>query len=156
MSAFTVSPVECTITYACKENTGPRTDLCTVNQNAGLTASVMNTSTGDFEFYTTELDAFQPGTYIVTITATSGTLNVDTTFTLTLVDPCPSATLSINTLIFSGTFTYYLRDPLQSYNWVESQVATISGVDPQVDCGAYDVVFFEDDGFETPLDSIVF
>ena len=95
----------------------------------------MNTSTGDFEFYTTELDVagtnggYQPGAYTVTITATSGNLNVDTTFTLTLMNPCLSATLSINTLIFSGTFTYYLRSSSQEYTFDETTLATISGVD---------------------------
>lgn len=118
MTAFTVDPVQCPITYSCVTNLGSRTDLCTVNQNGGLTASVLDTSTGNFQFYTTELDVagtnggFQPGDYVVTIRATSGTLFVDTQFTLTLVDPCESATLSINTLIFTGSVTKQLLAPV--------------------------------------------
>ena len=49
-NAFTVSPPDCIITYSCISNTGSRTDLCTVNQNAGLTVSTMNASDGTFTF----------------------------------------------------------------------------------------------------------
>ena len=81
MNAFVVDPVDCIITYSCVSNTGSRTDLCSVNQNGGLTLASFDSDKGDFSFKTTELDVqpldavnpgFAPGTYVVTIEATSG------------------------------------------------------------------------------------
>ena len=94
----------------------------------------------------------------MTIEASAGVLptviTTQVTFTLTLVDPCPtSAILSINTQIFSvGTYDYNLRDNMVPYTWDATTVATTSGV--QVDCGAYDVRFENSDG--SSLDSVIF
>ena len=91
----------------------------------------MDAATGNFEFYTTELDVagtaggFMPGDYILTLTAISGTLSIDTTFTLTLIDPCPTvATLSINQILVDPPYVHRLRDTAVPYAWDPTIVAT--------------------------------
>lgn len=92
----------------------------------------------------TSTPGIAPDTYVFTIEATSGLKKTQTTFSLKVVDPCPSvASLSIKTAIFPAFATRYLRDAVTSYPWDVATLADTLGV--SVDCGAYDVNFFMND-----------
>ena len=83
--------------------------------------------TGDYTLTSTELDVLPleavtpgiaPGIYVFTLEATCGLKKTQTSFTLVIEDPCPSALLTIkNPPIFSAPVTRYLRDPVAPYTW---------------------------------------
>ena len=83
--------------------------------------------TGYYTLISTELDVLSldtvtpgiaPGTYVFTLEATCGLKKTQTSFTLVIEDPCPSALLTINNPpIFPASVTRYLRDPVISYTW---------------------------------------
>ena len=66
--AFTVDPSVCQhlVTHTCS-NTGSRTDLCSLG-TSGTSLSLFDTSTLQFDFHTTDMVAFLPDTYVMTIT----------------------------------------------------------------------------------------
>lgn len=82
----------------------------------GTTGGVFSTITGHHEFYSTDMAKYPPGDYTFEITGTLGTANTSgaiskkITFVMTLVDPCPTTTLTISSLFVDKTYT--LRDPL--------------------------------------------
>ena len=86
------------------------------------------------------------------ITASSGSQIKDFTIDLNLVDPCPTATISLNSSPFTDT-TYILRDLGQSQPWVDS---AIYSVDTLFDCGPITVDFFNDNPGKTDLDADLF
>ena len=119
---------------------------------------------GDYTLTSTELDVLPlesvtpgiaPGTYVFTLEATCGLKKTQTSFTLIIEDPCPSALLTIkNPSIFPASVTRYLRDSVAPYTWDAASIADITGV--SVDCGELDVKFFIDDGSETIPNSLLF
>ena len=94
MIPFKVEPEICDVIYTCKMLSGPRKDLCAINE--GTTHGVFDTITGDYKFYSTNMVDYPVGDYTFEITGTVGTKSATITFVMTLVDPCPTATLTIN------------------------------------------------------------
>ena len=72
---------------------GPRSDLCQVNE--GSTLFSFSPTTGEIEFSSYDIVNFPPGVYTIKVTGTAGTISVSHQFDLTLVDPCPTATLTL-------------------------------------------------------------
>ena len=83
--------------------------------------------TGDYTLTSNELDVLPldtvmpgiaPGTYVFALEATCGLKKTQTSFTLVIEDPCPSALLTIkNPPIFPASVTRYLRDPVAQFTW---------------------------------------
>ena len=69
-----------------------------------------------------------------------------------MVDPCPTATLTLVSNPFVDEI-YVLRDPTEFQSWDFSTLVTSSTL---VDCGPYDINFFNDDATETTLDPDLF
>ena len=74
------------ITYSCA-NTGPNTDMCA--------EGYFDTSTGNYDIQTLDISTYPPGDYIFTITGYLGNKSAIATFTVTFINPCDTATLSI-------------------------------------------------------------
>ena len=72
---------------------GDRTDLCA--RNDGSTHGVFDPIRGNYEFYSTDMANYLPGSYTFEITGTVGTKSTTATFVMTLVDPCPTTELII-------------------------------------------------------------
>lgn len=83
---FTVEPTVCTVTYSCQILTGPRLDLC--NVSAGATTGFFDTVNGSFTFNSIDMVGFEPGTYQMEVTGTSGLKSDKFTIDIVLVDPC--------------------------------------------------------------------
>ena len=87
---------------------GDRLDLCAIDD--GDTQGVFDPITGNYEFYSIDVDNYLPGSYTFEITGSVGLKSATATFVMTLENPCPNS-LSINN---PGPFTdqtYNLRDP---------------------------------------------
>ena len=99
-----------------------------------------------------------PGTYVFNLEVTCGLKKTLTSFTLVIVDPCPTnAVLTIKLpVILPAAVTRNLRDPIVSYTWDPLTVADVTGV--SVDCGGLGVTFIKNDGLytETAPESAVF
>ena len=72
---------------------GDRTDFCA--RNDGSTHGVFDPKKGSYEFYSTDMANYKPGSYTFEITGTVGSKSAKTTFIMTLVDPCPTTQLTI-------------------------------------------------------------
>ena len=108
--AFEVHPPICPVTYSCEVISGPRTDICSVDD--GGTQASFHPSTGNYEFESIDMLNYPPGVYDFKVTGTVGTKSDFIIFTMELVDPCLTATLSLQASPFSDN-TYVLRDPSQ-------------------------------------------
>lgn len=86
---FSADPVECLslITYLCS-NSGSRTDLCSMNEDGGLTIGNFDSASESFTLQTTNMIGVPPDTYVVSIVGTVGLKLASGQFTFTLVDPC--------------------------------------------------------------------
>ena len=95
---------------------------------------------------------YPAGVYGLLITGTVGTKFDSFVLSITLVDPCSTAQI---TLLDSPIVddTYSLRDVDQSQPWDYANVLTI---DTQVDCGLISVDFFNEDGSDSALDTSLF
>ncbi len=82
----------CPITYSCSVS-GPRTDICSISD--GATVASFDSVTGNYEFKSIDMANYPAGAYVFTITGTVGAKSVMETFVMTLVDPCPTTTLTI-------------------------------------------------------------
>ena len=98
---------------------GDRLDLCQISN--GSTVGAFESSTGHYDFKSTDIENFKPGSYTFEITGTIGDLSDSATFTMTLVDPCPTTILSINDDVFSD-INYLLRDESSYQEWTLSQI----------------------------------
>lgn len=82
----------CPITYSCAV-AGPRTDICSIVD--GATVANFDPVTGNYDFTSIDMANYPAGSYTFTITGTVGAKAVSETFVMTLVDPCPTTTLTI-------------------------------------------------------------
>ena len=102
MVPFVVNPSSCSIVYSCAVTSGPRSGLCSISD--GSTIGTFASSTGDYSFESYDVPNYPEGPYVFQITGTTGS-NLDvtdtTTFTLNLINPCTSATLSLNPTPFT-------------------------------------------------------
>ena len=83
---------------------------------------------------------FPPGSYTFKITGTAENVSAYETFIITLVDPCPSSTLTLLPSPFTDQVVWRHEDVSQQY--AISNLATQS---VEVDCGDFAVEFFNDD-----------
>ena len=127
---------------------GPRLDLCDIID--GSTQGSFNTATGDYFFQSTDVFAFEPGTYEFKITGTVGIKSDTATFSLILVDRCLETTFFLKSNPFSNE-TYYLRDQQIEKIWKVQDLATI--VMPY-NCGTVTTEFFYED--TSPFDTSIF
>ena len=109
MTPFVVSPPICSFTYTCSVTAGSRLDLCAIAD--GSTHGVFDPITGNYQFYSIDMAKYLPGQYTFEITGTVGTKSAFATFVMTLVDPCPTTTLTIIQPDPFADKTYILRAP---------------------------------------------
>ena len=91
LNPFTISPLFCVPTYSCLVIAGS-SDMCSIS---GATTATFNTDTGSYQLSTTDIAKFVPGVYSFKITATVGSTTNFINFDLKLVDPCPTATITL-------------------------------------------------------------
>ena len=82
------------------------------------------------------------GVYTIQITSTIGSVSNFVTFDLTLVDPCPTATITLNPSPFVDE-TDDLGAPETTQPWDLSAMGTLN---TNVNCGAYEFEFYLNDG----------
>ena len=107
LEPFTVEPPNCVFTFTCSLSSGP-IDICNVID--GSTSGIFNGATGNYEFQTTDMATYPAGTYELLITGTVGTKSDYFTLTVVLVDPCPTATITLKPTPISD-YEYVLRNP---------------------------------------------
>ena len=93
LTPFVVSPPICVFTYSCSVTSGSRLDLCAIAHDS--THGVFDPISGNYQFYSINKTNFLPGQYTFEIKGTVGTKSASATFVMTLIDPCPTTTLSI-------------------------------------------------------------
>jgi len=125
----------CPITYSCAV-AGPRTDIC--SKADGDTVATFNTATGGYTFTSYDMANYPPGAYTFTITGTVGAKSATSTFVMTLVDPCPTTTLTIHNPASFIDQNYVLRDPKIERTW---DLAAIVTRETPVNCGALKLEF---------------
>ena len=136
---FDVVPTFCSIAYTCS-NTGPRTDMCSVV--SGSSSGTFEVSNGNYDFSSNDIVSFPPGTYTFTITGTTDfSVQETNTFTLVLVNPCLSATLTINKPLAFDEPNYTLGSPDIAYEWEQYGANSIYSINTLVDCGDVEVLF---------------
>ena len=140
MNPFLVSPPICSFTYSCTVTKGSRLDLCSISD--GSTHGVFDPITGNYEFYSIDMANYLPGQYTFEIKGIVGTKSSSSTFVMTLVDPCPTTTLTIKQPDPFTDKTYILRAPQINQFWDINKLITKATA---VDCGALTVEFFNDD-----------
>ena len=129
---------------------GARLDLCDIIDTG--TEGDFTPRTGSYTFKSIDKVNYPPGDYVFRITGKSG-LNSDfVDITMTLIDPCPTTKLTLLQSPFIDQ-TYYLRDPVLIQAWLYSSLIT---KETPADCGPYQIEFFNDDVFKTPLDTTTF
>ena len=108
LTQYVVDPAAsvCPITYSCSVS-GPRSDICSISD--GATAANFDPVTGNYDFESIDMANYPAGAYTFTITGTVGAKSVTKTFVMTLVDPCPSTTLTIKQPDPFADKTYVLR-----------------------------------------------
>ena len=133
---------------------GPRTDLCNVDD--GSTKGKFDQNTGDYTFQSIDELIYPlnypPGDYIFKLIATSGSVSTSTTWTMTIKYPCPN----VNFFLKTGKFvdqTYFLRDPEIVVPWTLQELAEIKTLG---DCDAQTVTFLNYDVDHTPFDTALF
>ena len=149
--AFTVDPSVCDIiyTYSFAEATGDPV------------VSVFDSNSRTFTFeYILDLDPLVDRLalfkdYTVTVTGTAGLVtsaSVSQTFNLRVTNPCPSTTISLSPSPFVDE-TDDLGEPVTTQTW---DLATMNTLNTLVNCGSFDLVFYLNDGSQTPLNPSIF
>ena len=109
-------------------------------------------STGVFTFGTIDKVTYPPGLYTVLIFGKVGTLSKSATMRISLIDPCPTTTLTFTDPVPYVNYTYYLNDPVKEFTTTSTKLINKS---TPVDCGAYSIVFFNSVD-KSPVDSAIF
>jgi hypothetical protein len=150
LTPFVIDPPECgpITAYSCEVTVGRRTDLCDVDD--GSTSASFDPSSGQYKFSSTDMVNFEPGAYFFRITGILGSQSETATFTMTLVDPCPEASLYLQPSPFAD-MTVWRREPI-SQDW-STDALVVSSTD--ADCGPLTVVFFNKHS-NTDIDQSVF
>ena len=155
LNPFTVDPPVCgpVTTYSCSIFMGSRTDLCSISE--GSTTGTFDPQTGNYQFSSTDMKNFLPGTYVFKIEGTienmHGSQSVYAEFSLTLVNPCPESTLSLLPSPFADTEVWRRED--STLGWTIADMVTSSTT---LDCGLISVEFFNDNEQKSELDSSMF
>ena len=109
LNPFEVFPPSCPVAYSCASGvTGPANFACDWTQFANFGA--FDPATGSYQMMQTDMAHYPAGTYTMEITGTVGIKSVSVPVTFNLVDPCPTAqiTLALPSQIVDAT--YVLRD----------------------------------------------
>lgn len=116
-------------------------DLCqTTIANAPYSSTTtFSSATGEHTLTSDDKDTLNPGIYTFIMTVTIGDKSEQVLYTLTLNDPCPSATLSITNDPFPLSQTYILRDPQVVMPYDPSNMVSSS---VSVNCGAPVIEFY--------------
>lgn len=137
---LTAIPNECTpqAVFTCTYMNGPYTgalDLCSFSLTNGQysSAATFSPTTGALTFVTTDRATFPPGTYRFSVEADIYGQTMTSIFDLILTDACETATLSIGTNPFVGSFEYVLGSGFYSITYDENFLVTS---DTAIDCGA--------------------
>ena len=149
--AYPVDPPICDITY-------------TYNFAEATGAPVVSVFDSDSRTFTFEYDPdLNPlvdrlalyKDYTVTVTGTAGLVtsaSVSQTFKLRVMNPCPSTIISLNPSPFiDETDDLGAAETTQSWD-----IATMSTLNTDVNCGSFDLVFYLNDGSQTPLNPSIF
>ena len=150
LTPFVVDPSACAPTYSCTVTSGDRTDLCSVQD--GSTVAEFNAVTGDYTFNSSDMQNYKPGSYTFEITGTAGSKSAIATFTMTLVDPCPTTALFLDESVFTDS-TYSLRDADLIQEW---NISSMLISEARVDCGQVSFEFFNDDETNSALNGDLF
>lgn len=94
------------------------------------------------------MEGFPDGFYTFKITGSEGSLSASHTFTVTLVNPCPFATLTLNEPT-SLVDTEVWRREDSIIRWELDNLATSSTA---VNCGQFGLEFFINDDIQSALD----
>ena len=87
---------------------GPRLDICDVNEV--LTQAAFDPVTGRYTFQSTDMASYPAGIYTLQITGTVDLESASQIIEVELVDPCPTAALTLLPTPFVDE-SYTLRDP---------------------------------------------
>lgn len=115
---LTVTPSVCEsqVTYSCKYVKGPYTgslNLCnfSISSEDQSCEATFDKLTGDYQFNCHDATTFPPGEYEFCVTPSIGTVKVDVTFSVTLIDDCPETVYPtiLNNPFSEGPYYYELR-----------------------------------------------
>jgi hypothetical protein len=126
-----VYPPVCDVTYECISVEGDDADVTCEIPDVSFFESV-TTEDGQnsvyFNFGTYRNDLYDPGTYKFTIQGTTGSetpITATSTFTLTLEDPCPAATIQLLANPFDDQLYHYREDPIRMSYSILKRMAVI-------------------------------
>ena len=149
--AFPVDPPICDITYTHSFAEATGTTVVSVFDSDSRTFTFEYDS--DLDPLVDRLALFKD--YTVTVTGTAGLItsaSVSQTFNLRVKNPCPSTIISLNPSPFIDE-TDDLGAAETTQFW---DIATMSTLNTHVDCGNFDLVFYLNDGNQTPLNPSIF
>ena len=93
MNPFETDPPSCPVTYSCEMMLGASFDLCQVIDED--TVGSFDTATGNYQLKSTDIENFAEGHYELEITGALGPLTDSITIEIELVNPCPTATITL-------------------------------------------------------------
>ena len=134
-ASFSVYPSICQITYECAMSDQSSKDLC--NVSGAKTTTTFDQTTADYYLSSINMQYYPPGPYEFTITGRVGSQTAEFTWTLTLVDPCPSS-ISLKQPMPFEDVEHALREPKKDNFW---SLDDLIQFDTQVNCGETFVTF---------------
>jgi len=142
---FDTDPEACPIDYTCATNSGPAlsTDLCN--------AFTFDSDTGTYSVDIDDPTLYPPGVYEIEICGTAGTQSGCETFTITVVDPCTVANLSLAREILKPEENHKVGDAPAIQTWSSLDLLVSDRV---YDCGAPTFILTKPD--ESPFDTTLF
>jgi len=109
--------------------------------------------TGAFSFDETDKAAYPPGSYVIDFVGTLGSKSATVQKTITIEDPCPTASLSLaNSALFSASSSYTLGDQQLSLPWSKVNLLL---KDTATDCGQAEFKFLYSSN-DQDFDSAIF
>ena len=136
--AFSVDPPACEIVYSCSMISGPRMDLCDLQDEH--TTSSFDVLSSKFSFESTSVTDLPAGSYVFEISATVGLKSAALQFKMILQDPCPTSLELLSNPFLDMVFETGGEAKTQSYNL--SQLVTKSTA---ADCGPKTIEFMNED-----------
>ena len=136
---FVVDPPVCPVTYECISIDDPDSIFTCVSDEIFN----IDNATGQITVQSSDMAKYRPGDYLVTLRGSAGTVFpvfVDTTFTLSLINPCPTAALSNLQKEPFLSVTYTLGD--ESIDQTFS-IDNLVSLDTPVDCGPILISFID-------------
>lgn len=138
--SLTVTPAPCVVqaVYSCEYLQGPYSgplNLCGFDFANGNfnSAATFDITTGAYTFITNDMTTFAEGIYHFRITATIGTRTTSVTFTITIVNACPTVMPAIlNNPFINSPYAYTIyNQPLE----IPFDLTLIGNIGPSVICG---------------------